>query len=102
MSSEEDADLMPALSNPLSVSLSASFQEVGPNTAGDVGGIRQQGPPRSRLVPALHAAALDHGAASVVRHGHEEPAARRAALALSPRIVPFFFCFVFFFPLSEH
>lgn len=58
-------------------------KEVGSNTERDVGGLCQHGS-RPRSLPALHTAALDHGAASVLRHSDKESGATRAAL--TPKI----------------
>lgn len=59
--------------------LSLFLQEVGPNSSGDVRGLCQQDT-GSRTSPPIHPSALDDGAASVLRHGDEEPGAQRAAL----------------------
>lgn len=57
----------------LTESLACSHQEAGPNSPGNVDERRQHFA-GARTVPAVHPAALDHGAAAVVRHGDEEPA----------------------------
>jgi len=63
-------------------SLTSCLQEVGPNSSGDVSWLCRQdtGP---WALPAVHPAALDHGAASVLWHSDEEPRAQRAALTFS-------------------
>lgn len=58
---------------------SLPLQAVGPNSSGDVRGLRQQDA-WARTVPPIHTTALDHGASSILRHGDEEPRARRGAL----------------------
>lgn len=63
--------------------LSLSLQEVGPNTSGDVRGLRQQDT-GAWTFPPIHPTALDYGAASILWHSDEEPAAQRAALTSHP------------------